>query len=122
MNSGAWPRDCGRILAAKATACASRNLWRNAWTPKAISTHFAIGLQFQTDGKVGRPNRSARAVLNHGAQNVVEAVERAKGLVIAPSDLSRPTSRSSRSPSRSRSLALIERRQPSQLATPVVNK
>ena len=35
--------------------------------PKTTSAHFAIGLPCQTDGKVGRPDRRACAVLDDGA-------------------------------------------------------
>src|SRR5260370_21920388 len=62
MNSGACPRDCGRILAAKATACASRNSWRHAWTPKATSAHFALAGNFKLTAKsVDLTEASARS-------------------------------------------------------------
>jgi hypothetical protein len=67
------------LLAAKTTACASRNSWHRASTPKATSAHFAIGLPFQTDGKVGQPDRSAGAVLDHAAQNITEQSSAPKG-------------------------------------------
>jgi hypothetical protein len=51
-------RDCGCILAAKATACASRNSWHHAWTPRQHRDTSPLACHFKPTAKSVDPTEA----------------------------------------------------------------
>jgi hypothetical protein len=51
-------RDCGCILAAKATACASRNSWHHAWTPRQHRDTSPLACHFKPTAKSVHPTEA----------------------------------------------------------------